>query len=65
MYYISNKGLHEECDNIIIIIIFINCNWVITRWQCLLYMSANMQMVRTMMWLSCGAVLRISRRTLH
>ena len=49
MYYISNKGLHEECDNIIIIIIFINCNWVITRWQCLLYMSANMQMVRTNM----------------
>jgi len=26
---------------------FINCNWVITRWQCLLYMSANMKMVRT------------------
>jgi len=31
------------------IIIFINCNWVITRWQCLLYMSANMKMVRTNM----------------
>ena len=29
--------------------IFINCNWVITRWQCLLYMSANMKMVRTNM----------------
>ena len=34
---------------IIIIITFINCNWVITRWQCLLYMSASMQMVRTNM----------------
>ena len=34
---------------IIIIIIIINCNWVITRWQCLLYMSANMKMVRTNM----------------
>ena len=33
----------------IIIIIFINCNWVITRWQCLLYMSTNMKMVRTNM----------------
>ena len=32
-----------------IIIIFINCNWVITRWQCLIYMSANMKMVRTNM----------------
>ena len=32
-----------------IIIIFINCNWVITRWQCLLYMSTNMKMVRTNM----------------
>ena len=26
-----------------------NCNWVITRWQCLPYMSANMKMVRTNM----------------
>jgi len=34
---------------VIIIIIFINCNCVITRWQCLLYMSANMKMVRTNM----------------
>ena len=34
---------------IIIVIIFINWNWVITRWQCLLYMSANMKMVRTNM----------------
>ena len=33
----------------IIIIIFITCNWVVTRWQCLLYMSANMKMVRTNM----------------
>jgi len=34
---------------IIIIIIIINCSWVVTRWQCLLYMSANMKMVRTNM----------------
>ena len=34
---------------IIIIIIFMNCSWVIKRWQCLLYMSANMKMVRTNM----------------
>jgi hypothetical protein len=27
---------------IIIIIIFINCNWVITRWQWLFYMYTNM-----------------------
>jgi len=26
----------------IIIIIFINCNWVITRWQCLLYIWSRM-----------------------
>ena len=32
---------HSVC-NINIIIIFINCNWVITWWQCLLYMSANL-----------------------
>jgi len=34
---------------IIIIIIIINCNWVVTRWQCLLCMSAKMKMVRTNM----------------
>jgi len=27
---------------IIIIIILINCNWVVTRWQWLLYMYTNM-----------------------
>ena len=27
----------------IIIIIFINCNWVITRWQWLFYMYTNME----------------------
>ena len=32
--------LHEYM--IIIIIIFINCNWVITRWQWLYYMYTNM-----------------------
>jgi len=35
--------------SLVLIIIFINCNWVVTRWQCLLYMSANMKMVRTNM----------------
>jgi len=28
---------------IIIIIIFINCNWVVTRWQWLFYMCTNMK----------------------
>jgi len=28
---------------IIIIIIFINCNWVVTRWQWLFYMYTNMK----------------------
>jgi len=28
---------------IIIIIIFINCNWVVTRWQWLYYMYTNME----------------------
>ena len=31
---IPNKSWHE----IIIIIIIINCNWVVTRWQLLFYM---------------------------
>jgi len=34
----ENRGLF-----IIIIIIFINCNWVITRWQWLFYMYKNME----------------------
>jgi len=29
-------------SDIIIIIIFINCNWVVTRWQLLFYMYTNM-----------------------
>ena len=29
--------------NIIIIIIFVNCNWVVTRWQWLFYMYINMK----------------------
>ena len=29
--------------------IFVSCNCVVTRWQCLLYMSANMKMIRTNM----------------
>jgi len=28
---------------IIIIIIFINCNWVVTRWQWLFYMYTNIK----------------------
>ena len=30
---------------IIVIIIFINCNWVFTRWQWLFYMYTNMKKV--------------------
>ena len=32
---------------IIIIIIIINCNWVITQWQWLYYMSTNMERKKT------------------
>jgi len=45
----AGSYLGEYYHIIIMIIIFINCNWVITRWQCLLYMSANMKMVRANM----------------
>ena len=30
---------------IIIIIIFINCNWVVTRWQWLFFMYKNMKLI--------------------
>jgi len=40
-------SFQSSSNNPFSIIIFINCNWVITRWQCLLYMSTNMKMVRT------------------
>jgi len=33
----------RRTQNTIIIIIFINCNWVVTRWQWLLYMYTNMK----------------------
>jgi len=34
MLYISNRIKYEfDSIIIIIIIIFINCNWVVTRWQ--------------------------------
>jgi hypothetical protein len=36
-------GIHVCLHIIIIIIIFINCNWVITRWQWLFYMYTNME----------------------
>jgi hypothetical protein len=29
----------------VIIIIIINCNWVVTRWQWLFYMHTNMKLV--------------------
>jgi hypothetical protein len=32
-----------ECDQNIIIIVFINCNWVVTRCQWLFYMYTNMK----------------------
>ena len=42
----SNSELENLSDNVIQkdkhIIIFINCNWVITRWQWLYYMYTNM-----------------------
>jgi len=34
---------NDKGNIIIIIIIFINCNWVITRWQWLFYMYTNMK----------------------
>jgi len=37
-----------ELGIIIIIIIFINCNWVVTRWQWLFYMYKNMKLVNLM-----------------
>jgi len=36
-------GIHDWYIIIIIIIIFINCNWVVTRWQWLFYMYTNMK----------------------
>jgi len=33
--------LHEDQDVFIIIIIIINCNWVVTRWQWLFYMCTK------------------------
>ena len=35
--------LGQKQHRIIIIIIFINCDWVITRWQWLFYMYTNME----------------------
>ena len=32
---------HEECFNNTSIIMFINCNWGVTRWQWLFYMYTN------------------------
>jgi len=36
---------NEEGLNTIIIIIFINCNWVVARWQWLFYMYTKYEMV--------------------
>ena len=36
------SALHSDTLTIIIII-FINCNWVVTRWQWLFYMYTNME----------------------
>jgi len=38
---VNNAHIVNEKQNIIII--FINCNWVITRWQWLYYMYTNME----------------------
>jgi len=38
VYGYPDKG---DNDKIVIIIIFINCNWVVTRWQWLFYMYTD------------------------
>jgi hypothetical protein len=35
-------GREDKKKGVGIIIIFINCNWVVTRWQWLFYMYTNM-----------------------
>jgi hypothetical protein len=40
--WILGHSLNLNVERIIIIIIFINCNWVVTRWQWLFYMYTNM-----------------------
>jgi len=40
--FLSNRR-SPKAKNLIMIIIFINCNWVITRWQWLFYMYTNME----------------------
>jgi len=37
------SGVELRVIIIIIIIIIINCNWVVTRWQLLIYMNTNMK----------------------
>ena len=44
--YMNQSSWHpfwDTCLILIIIIIFINCNWVLTRWQWLFYMYTNME----------------------
>jgi len=43
MYLPTGIHLSTFKNNNNIIIIFINCNWVITRWQWLYYMYTNME----------------------
>jgi len=37
------KSTRMNWGILIIILIFINCNWVVTRWQWLFYMYTNMK----------------------
>jgi len=34
----SINGRQEKCIEVSFFLIFINCNWVVTRWQWLFYM---------------------------
>ena len=43
MKYLELQFQSVARNIIIIIIIFINCNWVITQWQWLYYMYTNME----------------------
>jgi len=39
----THVGLQRHRGKKIIIVIFINCNWVVTQWQWLFYMYTNMK----------------------
>jgi len=41
MLGIDKKNVSHNLMMMIIIILFINCNWVVTRWQWLFYMCTK------------------------